>query len=305
MTRFFLIGAPIAIVASIVFGGGGGSQRPADMADEATAPKATGAPNPLKTGSADEQKALEERIAKMPPGLAAPGKKEIAARLVASAENSTLDWRGQYDSIEDIGDGNGYTAGVIGFCSGTHDMLELVEYYTEQHPDNPLAAYLPALREVDGTDSHEGLDPGFTAAWVKAAKDPAFRTAQDVIRDRVYFDPAVRLAKMDGLSTLGQFVYYDAMVLHGPGVGQSGFYGIRDAAMKKARTVAEGGDEKAFLDAFMDAGRAVMKTQLTERERDTSRIDTAQRVFLRDGNMDLKIPLTWKTYGETFRIDAL
>jgi chitosanase len=46
---------------------------------------------------------------------------------VASAENSTLNWRGAYRYSEDIGDGQGYTAGIIGFCSGTHDMLALVE----------------------------------------------------------------------------------------------------------------------------------------------------------------------------------
>jgi chitosanase len=46
---------------------------------------------------------------------------------VASAENSTLNWRGAYGYIEDIRDGQGYTAGIIGFCSGTHDMLALVE----------------------------------------------------------------------------------------------------------------------------------------------------------------------------------
>ncbi|QGV82467.1 chitosanase [Streptomyces ficellus] len=302
MTRFFLIGAPIAVAAAVVFGGGDGSVRPADAADESTVPQSSPSGDPFKAGTEDERKALEARIAKMPPGLAEPGKKELAAQLVASADNSTLDWRGEYDDIEDIGDGNGYTAGVIGFCSGTNDMLQLVEYYTDQHPGNPLAEYLPALRAVDGTDSHEGLDPGFTAAWKKAAEDPAFREAQDEMRDRIYFDPAVRLAKMDGLSTLGQFVYYDAMVLHGPGVGPEAFYGIRAAAMKKAETAAEGGDEKAYLNAFLDASRAVIQAQKTERERDTSRIDTAQRVFVKAGNMDLKVPLTWQTYGETYRV---
>ncbi|MFF8828403.1 chitosanase [Streptomyces sp. NPDC015131] len=302
MTRFFLIGAPIAVAAAVVFGGGDGSVRPADAADESPAPSVTGAVNPLKAGTMDEQKALEERIAKMPPGLAAPGMKELAAQLVASADNSTLDWRGEYDDIEDIGDGNGYTAGVIGFCSGTNDMLQLVEHYTKEHPGNPLAEYLPALRAVDGTDSHEGLDPGFTDAWKTAAKDPAFRRAQDEIRDRIYFDPAVRLAKMDGLSTLGQFIYYDAMVLHGPGVDPNAFYGIRTTALKGTKTPAAGGDEEAYLNTFLDASRAVMKGQKTERERDTSRIDTAQRVFLRAGNMDLKVPLTWKTYGETYSV---
>src|SRR5437899_462959 len=91
------------------------------------------------------------------PGLADPHKKEIAMELVSSAENSSLDWKAQYKYIEDIGDGRGYTAGIIGFCSGTGDMLDLVEYYTGKEPGNPLARYLPALRKVNGSASHAGL----------------------------------------------------------------------------------------------------------------------------------------------------
>ncbi|MEO8262470.1 MAG: chitosanase, partial [Pseudolysinimonas sp.] len=121
--------------------------------------------------------------------------KEIAMQLVSSAENSTLDWTQQYAYIEDISDGRGYTAGIIGFCSGTGDMLELVQAYTATEPGNPLAPYLPALEAVNGTDSHEGLDPGFMDAWVLAAADPVFQDAQDVERDTVYFDPSVAQAK--------------------------------------------------------------------------------------------------------------
>jgi hypothetical protein len=36
-----------------------------------------------------------------------------------------------------------------------------------------------------------------------------FQQAQDAERDRVYFDPAVQLAKSDGRSTLGQFGNFD------------------------------------------------------------------------------------------------
>ncbi|MEU0371234.1 chitosanase [Streptomyces sp. NPDC006283] len=303
MTRVVLIGAPIAVAASVYFGGGGEPQRPKDDPSLRIS-RTNAAPDPLKAGSPGEQQELDDRIDAMPAGLAAPAKKELAAKLVASAENSTLDWRGQYGAIEDIGDGNGYTAGIVGFCSGTNDMLQLTEYFTERHPDNPLARYLPALRKVDGSDSHEGLGAPFEAAWAEAAEDPAFRAAQDTMRDRIYFDPAVRLAKMDGLSTLGQFIYYDAMVLHGPGVGPQGFYGIREAAMAKADTAAEGGDEKAYLNAFLDAGRAVIGRQRTEQTRDSSRIDTAQRVFVRNGNMELDVPLEWRVYGETFRVTS-
>ncbi|MGI5442668.1 chitosanase [Streptomyces shenzhenensis] len=242
----------------------------------------------------------DQVIADAPPGLAAPEKKELAQQLVASAENSTLDWRSTYGYIEDIGDGQGYTAGIIGFCTGTHDLLTLVERYTKAHPGNGLAGYLPALRKVDGTDSHEGLDPGFTAAWKAESRLPAFRAAQEAERDRSYFDPAVRLAKLDGLGTLGQFVYYDAMVFHGPGTGPNGFYGLRERALKEADTPAEGGREKAYLDIFLDVRRKAMRAKRPGV--DTTRIDTAQREFLYDGNMELRRPLRWRVYGELYEV---
>ncbi len=239
---------------------------------------------------------LNSGQAAAPSGLDDPVKKEIAMQLVSSAENSSLEWQEQYDYIEDIGDGRGYTAGIVGFCSGTHDILELVEYYTDQVPDNPLAEYLPALREVDGSDSHEGLDPGFTEAWKQAARTRAFQAAQEHERDRVYFDPSVARAKSDDLRELGQFVYYDAMVMH----GESGFDSIRAAARADADTPAEAGDETEYLHAFLDARVEEMKKEAAHE--DTSRVDTAQRVFLDDGNLGLDTPLSWHVYGDPFEI---
>ncbi len=233
-------------------------------------------------------------------GLDDPAKKDIAMQLVSSAENSSLDWKSQYRYIEDIDDGRGYTAGIIGFCSGTGDMLDLVELYTQREPGNPLAEYLPALREVDGTDSHDGLDPGFTRAWETAAEDPAFQQAQNDERDRVYFDPAVSRGKSDGLGTLGQFAYYDAIVMHGDGGDSTSFSSIRNRALANAKPPAQGGDEVSYLNAFLDA--RVWAMQQEEAHSDTSRVDTAQRVFLKNGNLNLDPPLDWKVYGDSFHI---
>lgn len=229
--------------------------------------------------------------------LADPRMKEIAMELVSSAENSSLDWRAQFAYIEDIGDGRGYTAGIIGFCSGTGDMLELVQAYTKTEPDNPLASYLPALEAVNNTDSHEGLDPGFTDAWVTAAADPVFQDAQNFERDSVYFDPAVAQAKQDGLQALGQFAYYDAAVMH----GFDGMLSIRDAALAVAP--AAGGDETAYLEAFLDAREVEMNKE--EAHSDTTRVSTAQRVFLHEGNLGLQPPLKWKVYDDSYKIAAL
>ncbi|SNX57739.1 chitosanase [Streptomyces sp. TLI_55] len=295
-----LAAVPVAIAAGIFFlspsDSSGSSEEP-----DTTSQSAVGEDGEAAKGRAEEKRSADDKaIAALPPGLAAPAKKELAQQIVASAENSTLDWRTAYAYIEDIGDGQGYTAGVIGFCTGTHDLLTLVERYTKDHPDNGLARYLPALREVDGTDSHEGLDPGFTAAWKAEAKVEAFREAQDAERDRVYFDPAVRVAKLDGLGALGQFIYYDAMVFHGPGTDATSFYGLREAAMKKADPPSEGGSEEAYLSAFLDVRKAAMRTR--KADIDTSRVDTAQRRFLREGKLELETPLTWAVYGETYRV---
>jgi chitosanase len=225
-----------------------------------------------------------------------PAKKDIAMQIVSAAENSSLDWRAQFSYIEDIGDGRGYTAGIVGFCSGTGDMLELVEGYTATKPGNVLAKYLPALRAVNGTASHAGLDPDFTRDWRIAAADPVFQGAQESVRDRLYFNPSVRDGKADGVGVLGQFAYYDAAVMH----GYSGMRAVRSAALRVARPPAQGGDEGAWLHAFLDARVAEMKTE--EAHSDTSRVDTAQRVFLNGSNFDLNTPLVFSVYGDRFRI---
>ncbi|MFF3172030.1 chitosanase [Streptomyces sp. NPDC057900] len=238
-------------------------------------------------------------------GLDDPAKKDIAMQLVSSAENSTLDWKSQYKYIEDIGDGRGYTAGIIGFCSGTGDMRRVVERYAKARPGNPLERFGPALRRVQGSDSHNGLGRRFTEAWADAAGDAAFRSAQDAERDASYFGPSVAQAKADGLGALGQFIYYDAYVMHGSGdaEGTVGFRTMRRRALAEARPPARGGDERAYLDAFLDVRVAAMREEEPSHT-DTSRVESAQRVFLEKGNLNLDPPLDWKVYGDSYRIDG-
>jgi chitosanase len=177
-------------------------------------------------------------------------------------------------------------------------MLALVTEYARRRPGNALARYLRALRTVDGSDSHAGLDPGFPAAWKAAAADPVFQKTQEDERDRLYFDPAVALARADGLRALGQFAYYDAAVMH----GMDGLRGIRSAALMTATTPKQGGDETVWLGAFLDARVREMKSE--QAHSDTSRVDTAQRVFLDRSNLDLFLPLNWRVYGDRYSITA-
>ncbi|WP_303393653.1 chitosanase [Cedecea sp. NFIX57] len=235
--------------------------------------------------------------------LLSPAKRDIAMQLVSSAENASLDWRKQYAYIEDIDDDRGYTAGLIGFTSANGDMLDVVARYTKRRAANPLAQYLPALKTLaeEESSAHTGLDPDFVRAWKRAASDPAFRVAQEQILTDQYLEPAVRQAKEDGLSTLGQFIYYDALVMHGPGNQREAFGGIRAAAKAVAKTPAQGGNEKAWLNAFLDARVIIMQEE--KAHEDTSRVELEQRRFLREGNYSLSPPLRWRTNDEDFMID--
>lgn len=225
-------------------------------------------------------------------------KRETVFALVSSAENSSLDYAAQYRYIEDIGDGRGYTAGIVGFTSGTGDLLKVVRLYAKKKPtENGLKSFIPALENVNGTDSHKGLGNKFVKAWKRACKDKEMIAAQNAIVDKMYLKPAVRRAKKDGLSALGQYIYYDALVVHGPGGDEESFGGIRKAAAKRADTPAEGGNEEAWLNAFLDAREKIMLRE--EAHSDLSRI-AAQRKFLAEGNFDLALPLSWTMYGDEF-----
>ncbi|WP_261718107.1 chitosanase [Streptomyces sp. FZ201] len=287
---------PLVITAGAYF------LSPSDSAESPAAPSVSAAQQAreeAKERAESERAADEKTIRSLPPGLAEPGKRELAFKITASAEFSSLDWKVGYASVESNDDDCGYTAGVAGFCTGTNDLLELVERYTDEYPDNGLARYLPALREVNGSDSLDGLD-GFRAAWKAEADKPDFRKMQDKERDRVYFNPAVRLAKLDGLGTLGQFIYYDAMLLHGPDPEPEGFYGLRERALRKAEPPSRGGSEKQYLDVFLDLREEAMKRKRSTA--DTSRIATAQRQWLRNGNLSLRTPLSWSMYGEHYQV---
>lgn len=227
-----------------------------------------------------------------------PTKKEIAMKLISSAENSSLDWRAQYAYIEDIGDGRGYTAGIIGFCTSLDicgDLLGLVEHYTSLKPNNVLAKYIPALREAHD-DTHDGLGSRFMSDWKAAATDPIFQQAQDRERDRLYFDPAVNAAIADGLPPLGQFAYYDAAVVH----GYEGMTEIRARALQKSKTPSQGGNLTSYLNIFFD--ERVLEMKKESAHEDVSRIETAQRKFLKEGNFYLTSPLRWSVYGDPFEI---
>lgn len=217
--------------------------------------------------------------------------------LVSSAENSTTDYQKQYSYIEDIGDNRGYTAGIIGFTSATGDLRQVILRYQKLRPKNILVKYLPALKSVEGSASHVGLGKNFEKDWKKAANDSKMIQAQNYILDQQYMKPALKAAKEDNLGPLGQYIYYDAIVVHGPGNDAKSFGGIR----KKAKSLDKAArfNQSGYLLIFLKARSKVMRQE--KDHKDLSRIST-QVQFLKEKNLQLTRPLSWKMYGDSYHL---
>jgi len=173
-----------------------------------------------------------------------------------------------------------------------------------------LIRYICALKAVkdDVSPSKVGLGLEFEDAWRTSDRKKKyrdhFRKAQDLIRDKLYFDPAVCQAQSDGLRTLGQFIYYDAIVMHGPDPKMKeeiSFDRIRADAMKKAKTPANGGDETTYLNAFMSIRVEFMKHE-ADHKGNIDRVENMQQEFLKAKNFDLNPPLRFKVNDDLFEI---
>jgi len=120
-----------------------------------------------------------------------------------------------------------------------------------------------------------------------AGADSVMQRAQDEVFDEQYFAPAVAHAKSAGLKTaLGLLVCYDTCIHSGPG----GVTMIRN--MFAAKSPANGGDEKAWVTAYIAARRNWLATHsLTVLHATVYRMD-ALKALADAGAWDLTLPLT-------------
>lgn len=179
-----------------------------------------------------------------------------ADHLVSVFENGTIDI--QYDYVEDIHDGRGYTAGR-GFTTATGDVLSVTEDYLRAVPHDPLAQFVPELRRLAAAESGDTSNlQGFPAAWQAAARTPEMQAAEDREVDRSSFNPALVHARALGIATpLALAELYDAVVMNGDGDDPDGVPAlIRQATQRAHGTPKTGVSEHTWLRAFLQVRRA-------------------------------------------------
>jgi len=132
----------------------------------------------------------------------------------------------QYGYCEDIGDGNGYTVGFAGLCSGTSDLYSFLYGFTHKHPNTCFQKSMSTLSKLnnlanngDYAGSISALkSQNFCGCWHNMVKLAYVREAYYAFVQSAYFEPSQALAKKHGVTlalSLAQF--YDAYIQHGPG----------------------------------------------------------------------------------------
>ena len=79
---------------------------------------------------------------------------DTVLQLISLAENGCTSWWKNYNYIEALHDGRGYTCTLFGACSGTGDLYQIVQAVQKLDPSHLLVKYLPALKVCRGDDIH-------------------------------------------------------------------------------------------------------------------------------------------------------
>ena len=178
--------------------------------------------------------------------------------LVAIGENDNTDLN--YDYAENINDGRGYTTGKVGFCSGTGDLIVVLQCYNDLKPGNVLEKYMghrdASGKPLDGmiyyndlffsTGENQGdtklIDSlgNFISDVAAAGSDPLFQKCEDDVASAYYMAAAVQRGSARGVTqalTLG--FLYDTELNFGDG---------DESAAIGAKTVMERADQEYGAD---------------------------------------------------------
>jgi len=191
-----------------------------------------------------------------------------------------------------LSDGAGISYGVHQSTDRSNSLDAIVKRYIEL--GGTCAARLkPFLPYLAANKSAAEPPPGPWSQETKAlisilkaaGSDPKMQQAQIEVFDSNYFTPAVNHAKDIGLTTaLGLLVIYDTCIHSGPG---------RVATHRAAfpeKSPKNGGDEKAWIKAYLNARRAWLAGNSNPLVQRTVYRQDAILDLIKADNWDLKFP---------------
>lgn len=197
-----------------------------------------------------------------------------------------------YSTCAILPDGAGISYGKHQSTDRGGTLDKIVDLYIQKGGKHAaeLKQFVPKL----ALNESAKVDPKNIPSWAKylmgvlktAGTDPVMQECQDVIFDSDYWVPAVGHANTLGIkSALGHLVVYDTCIHSGPG----------GVAIIRARfpelPPVKGGDEKAWVQAYVNARRTWLagnKNPIVQRT--VYRMD-AFNELIKSGNWDLNTPL--------------
>jgi len=197
-----------------------------------------------------------------------------------------------YQTCSILADGAGISYGKHQSTDRGGSLDKIVDLYIQRQGKH--ATDLIQFSQKLALNETSKVDPTNPPSWAKhlmgilklAGADPVMQECQDAVFDSDYWIPAVGHATSLGLQTaLGHLVVYDTCIHSGPG----GIAIIR--ARFPEAPPAKGGDEKAWIRAYIAARKTWLagnKNPLVQKT--VYRMD-ALNELVKSGNWDLNSPL--------------
>ena len=225
---------------------------------------------------------------------------KVIETIVNVFENESLTF--QYQYIENLNDGRGYTAGRVGFTTATGDLLEVVEQYLKMSGRSSQWNWvLPTLKDRanQGKDSVIGLEL-LPWLWRNSVKDIRFRRAQDFVVEKLYAKPSIEITKEYGIkSALGYLIIFDTAIQNGTGSDPDGLISI----IKRVKNYHS---EIEFLLQFLEIRRQVLMNPTDpktakEWRASVGRVKELERL-IHEHNFELIKPFRINPFGKVFWI---
>lgn len=214
--------------------------------------------------------------------------------LVSLPENSTISWWDNYNFAKRLGDGRGWTVGIFGACSGTGDLIMILEELQQINPSHILCKYIRPMKKTIGDDitglenlGQDIISLGDDKEWQQAVWHVYIKLYWNFARD--FAEKTGRCDKRPGAiltkSAIKGFIV-DTAINHGPDMMSI------IPILRKMKNKSETDEVKWILD-FCEARRLLLKAgyQGLDSSRTGDRC-TLWANIIKSNNIDLKRPIT-------------